>query len=83
MSIPFDQLLDARGQNCPMPLVNARREIGTITPGQTLKVIASDRGSLADFAGWAKIAKNIELVLQETEMVDGANAYIHYLKRTS
>jgi tRNA 2-thiouridine synthesizing protein A len=62
MSQPFDKLLDKRGQNCPMPLVNARKEIGTLEPGQVLQVVASDRGSVADFQSWAKIAKNVELM---------------------
>jgi TusA-related sulfurtransferase len=83
MTQPFDKLLDARGLNCPMPLVNARKEIGKLETGQVLKVTASDRGSVADFQGWAKIAKNVELVGQETEAVDGANVYIHYAKRTA
>ena len=82
MSAPFDKTLDARGMNCPMPLVNARKEIGTLSPGQILKVVATDKGSVADFQGWAKIAKNIELVAQETESADGKNTYIHYVKRT-
>lgn len=83
MSTPFDKTLDARGMNCPMPLVNARKEIGTLAPGQVLKVVATDKGSVADFQGWAKIAKNIELVAQETESADGKNIYVHYVKRTS
>jgi tRNA 2-thiouridine synthesizing protein A len=83
MSQMFDQLLDARGQSCPMPLVNTRKQIGAIEPGQVLKVMATDRGSVADFQGWAKIAKNVELVAQETESMDGTTVYIHYLKRTS
>ena len=83
MSQAFDKVLDARGQNCPMPLVNARKEIGTIEPGQVLKVVATDRGSVADFQGWAKIAKNVELVGQETESAEGASVYVHYLKRTA
>lgn len=83
MSSPFDKMLDARGMNCPMPLVNARKEIGTLSPGQTLKVVATDKGSVADFQGWAKIAKNIELVAQETESADGKNLYVHYVKRTN
>jgi tRNA 2-thiouridine synthesizing protein A len=83
MSQPFDKALDARGLNCPMPLVNARKEIGKLEPGQVLKVTASDRGSVADLQGWAKIAKNVELVGQETEAVDGANVYVHYVKRTA
>ncbi|HEX6881017.1 MAG TPA: sulfurtransferase TusA family protein [Terriglobales bacterium] len=83
MSIAFDRELDARGMNCPMPLVNARKEINALAPGQVLRVVATDKGSVADFQGWAKIAKNIELVGQETEATDGKNTYIHYVKRTT
>ena len=83
MSQPFDKLFDARGMNCPMPLVNARKEAGKLELGQVLKVLASDRGSVADFQGWSKIAKNVELLGQEEESVDGADVYIHYVKRIS
>jgi TusA-related sulfurtransferase len=83
MSQVFDKLLDARGLKCPMPVVNARREIWTLAPGQVLKVVATDRGSVADFQGWAKVAKNIELVGQETETTSEANLYVHYVKRTA
>jgi TusA-related sulfurtransferase len=83
MTTTSDKTMDARGLNCPMPLVNARKEIGTLAPGQVLKVLATDRGSVADFQGWAKIAKNVELIAQETETIDGKNVYVHYVKRTS
>ena len=83
MSQGFDKLLDARGLNCPMPLVNARKEIGKLEPGQVLKVLSTDRGSVADFQGWAKVAKNVELLAQETETVDGASVYVHFVKRAS
>jgi TusA-related sulfurtransferase len=83
MSQSFDKLLDACGLNCPMPLVNARKEIGKLEPGKVLKVMATDRGSVSDFQGWANIAKNVELVAQETESVDGATVYVHYVKRTT
>ncbi|HEV2356785.1 MAG TPA: sulfurtransferase TusA family protein [bacterium] len=83
MSQPFDKMLDVRGLTCPMPLVNARKEIATLDPGRVLKVVATDRGSVADFQAWAKIAKSMELVAQETESVDGATVYVHYVKRTA
>jgi len=83
MSQSFDKLLDARGLNCPMPLVNARKEIGNLEPGEVLKVVTTDRGSVADFRGWAKIGKNVELVGQETESMDGAEVYVHFVKRTA
>ena len=83
MSQVFDKLLDARGLNCPMPLVNARKELGKLERGQVLKVLATDRGSVADFQGWAKVSKNMELVGQETDSTEGANVYVHYVKRTA
>jgi tRNA 2-thiouridine synthesizing protein A len=83
MGQAFDKELDARGMNCPMPLVNARKEIGKLEPGQVLKIVATDRGSVADFQGWAKIAKNVELIGQETESGGGGTVYVHYVKRTS
>ena len=83
MSQAFDKLLDARGLNCPMLLVNARKEIGKLELGQVLKVVATDRGSIADFQGWAKVAKNVELLGQETESTDGADVYVHYVKRAA
>ena len=67
MGRSFDKLLDVRGLNCPMPLVNARKEIGTLEPGQMLKVVATDRGSVADFRAGPRSRRNVELVGQETE----------------
>ena len=83
MSQAFDKLFDARGLSCPMPLVNARKEIGKLELGQVLKVVATDRGSVADFQGWAKVAKNVELVAQATESTDDGDVYAHYVKRTA
>lgn len=81
MGQPFDKVLDVRSLNCPLPLVNARKEIGKMEPGQVLKVLATDRGSIADFQGWVKIAKNVELIAQENETLDGVNVFVHYVKR--
>jgi len=50
-----------------MPLVNARKEIRKLELGDVLKVVTTDRGSVADFQGWAKVAKNVELIGEETE----------------
>jgi len=44
--------------------------------------MATDLGSVADFQGWARIAKNVELVAQETESAEGASIYVHYVRRT-
>jgi Predicted redox protein, regulator of disulfide bond formation len=78
-----DRELDTRGLNCPMPLVKARQAVAQLGIGQVLKVIATDRGSLKDFQGWANIAKNIELVRQETSERPAGNEYLHYIRRTA
>jgi len=79
----YDQTLDVKGAKCPMPLVKSRKAIADLAVGQVLKVIATDRGSVADFQGWAKTAKNVALVHQETVNEAGQDLYVHYLKRTA
>ncbi len=79
----FDRTLDARGLNCPMPIIKARQELGMIEPGQVLQILSTDRGSVKDFQGWAKTAKNVELVAQEDAQQDGKAVYVHYVKRVS
>lgn len=81
MSVTYDQSLDVKGAKCPLPLVKSRKAINDLPVGQVLRVVATDRGSVADFQGWAKTAKNVELLAQETEQEAGQNLYVHYLKR--
>jgi tRNA 2-thiouridine synthesizing protein A len=81
--VVFDAELDARGLNCPMPLVKARKQIGSLDPGKVLKIVSTDRGSIKDFQGWAKIAANIELLAQETETEDDHELFLHYVKRVN
>lgn len=79
----FDSELDARGLNCPMPVVKARQAVAALDTGQVLKVVATDRGSVKDFQGWAKVAKDIELVDQQTVAEGGADLYVHFLRKTA
>ena len=48
-----DRLLDARGLLCPMPVVRAAAEIRKLEDGQVLKVLATDRGAIADLPAWS------------------------------
>ena len=59
--IQEDHVLDARGLLCPMPVVKAAKEIRGLEPGQVLKILATDRGSIADMPAWAEDTGN-ELV---------------------
>lgn len=49
-----DRVLDARGLLCPMPVVKASKEIKSLAAGQVLKILATDRGAIADFPAWAE-----------------------------
>jgi len=82
-SSQFDQVLDVRGLACPMPLVKARQSVKALAQGQVLKVLATDRGSVKDFQGWAKAARDIELVGQSTEQEDGSDVFVHLIRRTA
>jgi len=83
MALSFDKELDVRGAKCPVPVVKARQAVNELQVGQVLRVLATDPGSVNDFKGWAQVAKNIELVSQETETMDGQTVYAHYVKRIS
>ncbi|MBX9870620.1 MAG: sulfurtransferase TusA family protein [Burkholderiaceae bacterium] len=71
-----DRELDTRGLNCPLPILKAKKALAEMQSGQTLKVVATDAGSVRDFAAFAKQTGN-ELLEQSTEGKD----YIHVLKR--
>ncbi|MCX7691954.1 sulfurtransferase TusA family protein [Tepidimonas taiwanensis] len=61
----IDRELDARGLNCPLPILKAKKALAEMSSGQVLKVIATDAGSVRDFQAFAKQTGN-ELLHQET-----------------
>ncbi len=60
-----DKELDARGLNCPLPILKAKKALADMLSGQTLKVISTDAGSVRDFQAFAKQTGNM-LVEQQT-----------------
>lgn len=77
----MEKLLDVRGLKCPMPIVKAKKEIDTLAAGETLKVVATDKGSVLDFQGWVKRQPGFTLSQEEAKDEDGANLYVHLLKK--
>ncbi|HMT13282.1 MAG TPA: sulfurtransferase TusA family protein [Aestuariivirga sp.] len=53
-----DKTLDAKGLNCPLPILRAKKAINEISPGQTLEVLATDPGAVADFAAFCRTTGN-------------------------
>lgn len=57
-TIKEDKVLDARGLLCPMPIVKTGKEMRSMKDGQVLKILATDRGAIADFPAWAEDTGN-------------------------
>jgi TusA-related sulfurtransferase len=76
MQIQEHRTLDARGLLCPMPVVKAGKEMRTLEPGQVLKILATDRGSIADVPAWAADTGNELLEWHEEE-----GTLVYYVRR--
>jgi len=53
-----DRELDARGLNCPLPILRARKALNDMAAGQVLRILATDPGSVKDFEAFAKQTGN-------------------------
>lgn len=54
----FDSELDASGLNCPLPILRAKKAIAGLEDGQTLRIVATDPGSVKDFEAFCKQTGN-------------------------
>jgi tRNA 2-thiouridine synthesizing protein A len=72
----FDKELDARGLNCPLPILRTKKSLTDMTSGQVLKVRATDPGSVRDFQAFSKQTGN-ELVAAET----AASEFVFFMKK--
>jgi tRNA 2-thiouridine synthesizing protein A len=68
-----DQVLDAKGLNCPLPILKAKKALKSLEAGQVLEVISTDPGSVADFGAFCRTTGN-ELV--EQNEADGIYTYL-------
>ncbi|MDH3318209.1 MAG: sulfurtransferase TusA family protein [Betaproteobacteria bacterium] len=72
----FDKELDARGLNCPLPILRAKKALTDMQSGQVLKIVATDPGSVKDFQAFAKQTGNDLLQQAEAE-----KEFVFFLKR--
>lgn len=72
----FDKELNARGMACPLPIVKTKKALSDMTPGQVLKVISTDTGSVKDMAAFAEQTGNA-LVAQE----EAGGDFVFYMKK--
>ena len=53
-TIKADKVLDAKGLDCPMPLLKAKKAMETLASGQILEIQGTDEGSKVDLPGWCE-----------------------------
>ena len=72
----FNKELDARGLNCPLPILKTKKSLNELTSGQVLKVVATDPGSIKDMQAFATQTGNPLL-----STTDENKTYVFYLKK--
>jgi tRNA 2-thiouridine synthesizing protein A len=72
----FDKELDARGLNCPLPILKSKKSLNDMASGQVLKVVSTDPGSVKDMEAFCKQTKNDLLSSAEEN-----KCYVFYVKK--
>jgi tRNA 2-thiouridine synthesizing protein A len=57
-TMEFQKDLDARGLNCPLPILKAKKALAEMATGEVLRIVATDSGSVRDFQAFAKQTGN-------------------------
>ena len=73
----YDVEVDCQGLLCPLPVLKTKQAMDTLEPGQVLRILASDSGSVHDIPAWVRQTGN-RLLDQSTEN----GTYIYYLRKT-
>ena len=63
----FDYELDARGLNCPIPILRTKKFLTTMDAGEIVRIMATDPGSVKDFEAFARQTDNELLSSTESE----------------
>ena len=72
-----DHTLDAKGLNCPLPILKARKALKEVPADGILEILATDPGSVADFEAFCRQTGN---ELMEHSVED--NIYRFLIKHT-
>ena len=72
-----DIMVDARGLQCPMPVIKVSQAVASAESGQTVEVVATDRGALTDIPAWAR-----DMGHALTEQFETADTYHFVLQKS-
>ena len=71
--LEITQTVDAKGLSCPLPIVRTAQASKALPSGAVIEVLATDAGSVKDFAAWSKATGN-ELIEQTVD--DGVYRFV-------
>jgi tRNA 2-thiouridine synthesizing protein A len=72
----FDKELDARGLNCPLPILRTKKALTDMASGQVLRIMATDPGAVKDFQAFCKQTGN-SLLASNTEN----NEFVFFMQK--
>ena len=61
-----DKVLDAKGLNCPLPILKAKKALKEVPDGGTLEILATDPGAVADFQAFSRSNFNLTIPWKNT-----------------
>ncbi|MCS6995532.1 MAG: sulfurtransferase TusA family protein [Casimicrobiaceae bacterium] len=76
MKIEVAKEVDARGLNCPLPILRAKKALSEMKSGEVLRVLATDPASVRDFEAFARQTGNALL-----ESSQAGSTYTYLLQR--
>jgi tRNA 2-thiouridine synthesizing protein A len=72
-AVQIDREVDARGLNCPLPILRTKKTLNDMVSGQVVRILATDPASVRDFEAFARQTGN-QLVQQSEQ--DGAFVFL-------
>jgi tRNA 2-thiouridine synthesizing protein A len=73
MSTEFHKEVDARGLNCPLPILRTKKALNDMVSGEVLRILATDPASQRDFQAFSKQTGN---ALLESKVSEGVYTYL-------
>ena len=58
MTMQINRQVDAKGLTCPMPILKTAQAMKELVAGDIVEVLATDAGSVKDFAAWSRTTGN-------------------------
>jgi tRNA 2-thiouridine synthesizing protein A len=62
-----NNVLDCVGLYCPMPIIQTKKEMDGMEPGQVLEIVADDKGIVSDMPAWCESTGNECLEIKEAD----------------